>query len=599
MTSRTTFTALLVLFAASTIASASCGGGSDTKIPPPPKAATSSGVTSSSGETTVTTGTGGAGGAGGMGSTTTAGGTGGMTTCVEASECPGMTTDCQTRACLAGVCGFIYLPAGAHLPMQTVGDCKVVVCDGAGSTMTVDDDADPVDDKNPCTDDGCAAGAPTHPASASGAVCSGPNGGKVCDGNSACVECVANADCASSICQLNKCVPGSCLDTVKNGAETDIDCGGTVCNKCADGKVCVVAGDCSNGVCTGGHCKAPTCTDGVKNGSETDLDCGGSCTPCAPTKGCAVAADCTSKVCTGGVCQAPSCTDGVLNGSESDIDCGSACSPCAIGKKCNNTNANCTSQTCTGNLCVCPTGMKTVPKSGGNGGTYCIDTTEVTNDQYTVFWGSSHTAQGLPGVCASKISFTPKVGWPHLPAEGAIPVTGVDWCDAYAYCDYFGKHLCGKVSSGPNTTLDDNEVTDTTKSEWYNACTAQGANDYPYGSTYNYAKCHGVDQTDSSKPAGMCGPPDNASGTCAGPVAVSSPLNSTCVGGVPGVLGMSGNVAEWENSCDDAANPTVCHVRGGSHCETGASPNVALRCNEIATQPVGYQGCDVGFRCCL
>ncbi len=206
--------------------------------------------------------------------------------------------------------------------------------------------------------------------------------------------------------------------------------------------------------------------------------------------------------------------------------------------------------------------MKTVPKTGGNGGIYCIDITEITNDQYTAFWGSPHSSQGLPGVCASKISFTPKVGWPPGPTEGLLPVAGVDWCDAYAYCAYFGKHLCGKVSGGANTNTD---FADATKSEWYNACTAQGANDYPYGGAYSNTKCHGVDQSDPLRPAGTCATP----ASCAGSVAVTSNQNATCLGGVPGVLGMSGNVAEWENSCDDAVNPTVCRVRGGSHCETG------------------------------
>lgn len=185
MTSRTTFTSLLVLFAASTIASASCGG-SDTKIPPPPSVATSTGVTS--GEfVTATTGAGGAGGTGGMGSTGGAGGvggTGGTTACVESSECPGMTNDCQAPFCSAGVCDFFYLPSGAQVAMQSAGDCKAIVCDGAGGTKTLEDEQDPFDDKNPCTDDVCVAGATTHPASYPGMACSG---GKVCDGKGACI----------------------------------------------------------------------------------------------------------------------------------------------------------------------------------------------------------------------------------------------------------------------------------------------------------------------------------------------------------------------------------------------------------------------------
>ncbi len=597
MTSRTTVTTLLVCFAGSTLVAASCGGTTPT-VPPPPKTTTTS-VASSGGGETETTGTGGAGGVGGVGGaggTTGMGGSGGMVACTEDSNCPGVDTECQVRLCAQGFCSVLYTANGVPSAMQTVGDCKAVVCDGGGKLKEIEDEDDKANDNNPCTDDTCVADTPTSVASPAGQPCTDiPNAGKVCDGKGVCIGCLSGADCASGICQANKCVPAGCTDLIKNGLETDTDCGGTDCNTCADNKTCKVAADCTSKVCVGGTCKIPVCNDAAKNGLETDIDCGGPCPPCAPTKFCAVAADCTSKVCIGGVCQAPSCTDGIQNGTETDTDCGAGCPPCALGQKCNNVNTNCSSQVCTGNLCACPAGMKTVPKTGGNGGIYCIDITEITNDQYTTFWGSPHSSQGLPGVCASKMSFTPKVGWPPGPTEGSLPVAGVDWCDAYAYCAYFGKHLCGKVSGGANTNTD---FADATKSEWYNACTAQGANDYPYGSAYSSTKCRGVDQSLATTPAGMCGVAPNANGTCAGPVAVSSGQNTTCLGGVPGVLGMSGNVAEWENSCDDAVNPTVCRVRGGSHCETGQG-NVALRCDESATQPVGYQGCDVGFRCCL
>ncbi len=209
MTSRIPFTSLLVLFAASTVASASCGS-SDTKPQPPPSVATVTGVTS--GEfVTATTGAGGAGGAGGMSSTSSAGGgggTGGMPGCVESSECPGKKTDCQTPFCVAGVCDFFYLPSGAQVSGQTAGDCQTIVCDGAGSTKTLEDELDPFDDKNPCTEDVCVGGTTTHAATPSGTHCPGPNAATYfCDGKSACVECIVNSDCAST---SNVCTNGHC-----------------------------------------------------------------------------------------------------------------------------------------------------------------------------------------------------------------------------------------------------------------------------------------------------------------------------------------------------------------------------------------------------
>jgi hypothetical protein len=69
-------------------------------------------------------------------------------------------------------------------------------------------------------------------------------------------------------------------------------------------------------VCTGGVCQAPTCTDTVKNGAETDVDCGGgTCNKCVVGKACLVGSDCTTNECVGGVCVAVSgCSDGQREG---------------------------------------------------------------------------------------------------------------------------------------------------------------------------------------------------------------------------------------------------------------------------------------------
>src|SRR4051794_16471710 len=41
-----------------------------------------------------------------------------------------------------------------------------------------------------------------------------------------------------------------CLDGVKDGDETDVDCGGLSCAKCAANKGCLRGTDCSSGFCT-------------------------------------------------------------------------------------------------------------------------------------------------------------------------------------------------------------------------------------------------------------------------------------------------------------------------------------------------------------
>lgn len=185
---------------------------------------------------------------------------GACTGCATANDCPGADDDCKTRTCSAGKCGFSYAADGTPLAAQVAGDCKQSVCDGAGSSKSVNDDSDlPADDGSQCTSEVCTAGVPSHPNEPKGLDCN-QNGGTLCNGAGACVA-------------------PACDDEIQNGNETDVDCGG-VCGACADGRDCGVDTDCASGKCTGNVCQAPTCSDGVKNGSETGVDCGGSCNPC-------------------------------------------------------------------------------------------------------------------------------------------------------------------------------------------------------------------------------------------------------------------------------------------------------------------------------
>jgi hypothetical protein len=59
---------------------------------------------------------------------------------------------------------------------------------------------------------------------------------------------------------------------------------------------------------TGPAAPPPPCLDGIKNGSESDVDCGGSCPRCLNGRSCGSRDDCASAVCTGGTCQ-PCATD--------------------------------------------------------------------------------------------------------------------------------------------------------------------------------------------------------------------------------------------------------------------------------------------------
>lgn len=76
------------------------------------------------------------------------------------------------------------------------------------------------------------------------------------------------------------------------------------------GLTCETFADCPEGVSCGakGVCLiTPTCVDGVKNGAETDIDCGfgAQCRPCYVGQACVNASDCESARCVDNVCQMP------------------------------------------------------------------------------------------------------------------------------------------------------------------------------------------------------------------------------------------------------------------------------------------------------
>jgi formylglycine-generating enzyme required for sulfatase activity len=154
----------------------------------------------------------------------------------------------------------------------------------------------------------------------------------------------------------------------------------------------------------------------------------------------------------------------------------------------------------------------------------------------------------------------------------AMPVTHVDWCDARAFCVAQGKRLCGAVGGGPTAVT---EINMAAKDEWFNACTRGGTQAYPYGTTYNPTACNGLDSKVGAT------------------VAVSAP--ATCAGGFPGLIGMSGNVWEWEDACNaatGAADP--CQRRGGSYL----SNSTLLDCTVKAQDTRDTATSSIGIRCC-
>jgi sulfatase modifying factor 1 len=185
----------------------------------------------------------------------------------------------------------------------------------------------------------------------------------------------------------------------------------------------------------------------------------------------------------------------------------------------------------------------------GVGGTpsYCIDSTETTMQLYEQFLSDPtvNPPQNQPPECAWNTAY----GFEYMPYYGdpqalQKPVTAVHWCDAWGFCAYWGKHLCGnRVDGGavdPTGPL--------AESQWYYACAGSANNAYPYGATYDAALCRTGLSFD------------------AGPGVVPT---TTCIGGVAGLYDMSGNLAEWENACipSDGGDPAddACLIRGGTY----------------------------------
>lgn len=278
---------------------------------------------------------------------------------------------------------------------------------------------------------------------------------------------------------------------------------------------------------------------------------------------------------------AGTCGNKVIDGTETDADCGGGtCPKCTSGRKCK-VSADCSSNNCDAGRCAtCPIGMVRVPVGAL---AYCIDATEVTNGDYDEFVAKvSPKAVAFPTFCKWKASgsfaATPKPG-----GGSNAPVRNIDWCDAWAYCDSQGNRLCGQIGTGstknptPYDKFDDPNV-----GQWRHACSYGASPTWPYGSSADGAKCNTVERA-----------PDGGTNT------IVSVRSMTTCNGTPaelnGLYDMSGNVAEWEDSCQGTAGADDnCRVRGGSFRDKAS----AASCGANAIRNRSDRQDWVGFRCC-
>jgi formylglycine-generating enzyme required for sulfatase activity len=179
---------------------------------------------------------------------------------------------------------------------------------------------------------------------------------------------------------------------------------------------------------------------------------------------------------------------------------------------------------------------------------FAIDRTEITRGDYAACVTAGH--------CKATAEKTVADG-----PEAKLPVTGVDWSDAQAYCKFAGGRLPSEV-------------------EWEKAARGTDGREYPWGND--------IDCTHANWGS------FEGEGPCAG----KNPGHPVAVGQYPtgaspyGLLDMGGNVWEWVADRYDG-DPGRRVVRGGSCCTFFVGPRAA---NRNAWAPDHRDG-DLGFRC--
>jgi formylglycine-generating enzyme required for sulfatase activity len=193
---------------------------------------------------------------------------------------------------------------------------------------------------------------------------------------------------------------------------------------------------------------------------------------------------------------------------------------------------------------------------------FYLDRTEVTNAQYAKFLQVS----GRPLPADPKDPDYYRWKGPTPPAgQEQYPVMYVNWYDAQAYCEWAGKRL-------------------PTEEEWEKAARGTDQRQWPWGDTFDAAKCNSYE-------AGL---------------KWSAPVGSLPQGDSPyGIHDMCGNVAEWTSSWYlPYPGSTVKRSAFGEHYKVARGGAWALPAepwsratNRNLAQPPDYKHRSLGFRC--
>ena len=289
---------------------------------------------------------------------------------------------------------------------------------------------------------------------------------------------------AALACENGACVVGGCGEGSKKCAgkcvainDPSYGCGETTCDaqNCPDPQTGTL-------VCNGTSCEVGIC-------GATTKECESKCVPLDRNNGCADPASCTAcdsnQACDGSpskcacvadnveACQGVACGT-AKNNCGDDAPCTNTCvdtTPACFGNTCVECNAVADCPDAQGNVCAQPTckshkcGFATVAAQTacpGNGtcsatlagvctrpavtvGNYTIDATEVTRGAYAAFVAAkAGNVSGQVSQCSWNTSYDPDPFSPLEVASYDLPV-GVDWCDAYAYCQWNDQRCNGQV----------------------------------------------------------------------------------------------------------------------------------------------------------
>lgn len=209
-------------------------------------------------------------------------------------------------------------------------------------------------------------------------------------------------------------------------------------------------------------------------------------------------------------------------------------------------------------------------------GAFCIDTVEVSVSAYARFLEAGAPSAKLRS-CVWKTGAQPDQ-WNGQVAKPQGAVVNVDWCDAFDYCAWQKKRLCGQIGE-PDAAAGWLTTVHLRDSQWYTACSGDGTHAYPYGDSYVAGACN------------VKGPPD----------ASIEPVSTRprCVTGDGGAKNLVGNAIEWIDACDKntmdaSASRDHCDLRGGSY----RSSESVLDCSFVVPAERRMRADDIGFRCC-